>query len=250
MKNENLKGKVAIVTGASRGIGAATAERLARDGATVVVNYFKSAKEADDVVSRIKKEGGRASTYKADMSDPAQAKGLIEAAFKEHGRLDILVNNASVANFLPLEAVDEKHVRAHFDLNVTGIIFATQAAAVYLPKEGGRVINVSALGATRAMPGIGVYSASKAALNALTRVWAMELGPRGVTVNTVSPGPIETDMLRAVINADMAKYFVSRTPLGRIGAPDDVAGVVAFLASSDAQWVTGEVIAVTGGFNP
>ena len=250
MNKDNLKGKVAVVTGASRGIGAATAERLARDGATVVVNYSKSVKAADEVVSRIKKEGGHASAHKADMSDPAQAKGLIEAAFKEHGRLDILVNNASIANFLPLQAVDEKHVRAHFDLNVTGIIFATQAAAAYLPKEGGRVINVSALGATRAMPGIGVYSASKAALNALTRVWAMELGPRGVTVNAVSPGPIETDMFRAAATEDVAKYLISRTSLGRIGVPADVADVVAFLASSNGRWVTGEVITVSGGCNP
>ena len=250
MNNEGLKGKVAVVTGASRGIGAATAERLARDGAAVVVNYSKSAKAADDVVGRIKKEGGRASAHKADMSDPAQAKGLIEAAFKEYGRIDILVNNASVADFLSLEAIDEKHVRASFDLNVAGIIFATQAAAAYLPKEGGRVINVSAVGSIKPMPGISVYSASKAALNALTRVWAMELGPRGVTVNAVAPGPIETEMFRAAATADVAKYLISRTPLGRIGIPADVADVIAFLASADGRWVTGEVISVSGGCNP
>lgn len=250
MNKDNLEGKVAVVTGASRGIGAATAERLARDGATVVVNYSRSEKAAADVVSSIKKAGGSASMHRADMSDPAQAKGLIEAAFKEWGRLDILVNNASVANFLPLEAIDEKHVRAHLDLNVAGIVFATQAAAAYLPKDGGRVINVSALGATKVMPGISIYSASKAALNALTRVWATELGPRGITVNAVSPGPIETEMFRAAATEDVAKYLISRTPLGRIGTPDDVAGVIAFLASADGRWVTGEVIDVSGGCNP
>ena len=202
------------------------------------------------MVGRIKKEGGRASAHKADMSDPAQAKALIEAAFKEHGRLDILVNNAGSINFVPLEAIDADHVRTHFDLNVTGLIFATQAAAAHLPKEGGRVINISALSSMRALPGMSVYAATKAAVNALTRVWAMELGPRGVTVNAVAPGPVETDMFRAAVNADMAKYLISRTPLGRIGMPDDVADVVAFLASSDGRWVTGEVIAVSGGFNP
>ena len=250
MDKESLKGKVAVVTGAARGIGAAIAERLARDGATVVVNYSKSEKDADAVVDRIRKAGGRASAHKADMSDPAQAKALIEAAFKEHRRLDILVNNAGVANFAPLEAIDADHVRAHFDLNVTGLIFATQAAAAHLPKEGGRVINVGSSISTAALPGASVYAATKAALDALTRVWAMELGPKGVTVNSVAPGPIETDMFKAVINADMAQYLVSRTPLGRIGLPDDVAGLVAFLASSDGRWVTGEVIAVNGGFNP
>ena len=250
MSRDNLEGKVAVVTGASRGIGAATAERLARDGATVVVNYSRSEKDAADVVSRIKKAGGSASMHGADMSDPAQAKGLIEATFKEQGRLDILVNNASVANFLPLEAIDEEHVRAHLDLNVTGIVFATQAAAAYLPRDGGRVINVSALGATKPTPGISLYSASKAALNALTRVWAMELGPRGITVNAVSPGPVETEMFRAAATEDVAEYLISRTPLGRIGTPDDVAGVIAFLASADGRWVTGEVIDVGGGCNP
>ena len=181
-----LTGKVAVVTGAARGIGAAIAERLARDGAVVVVNYSKSAKDAEEVVNCINKKGGQASVHKADMSDPAQAKALIAAALKEHGRLDILVNNAGIANFAPLEAIDADHVRAHFDLNVVGLIFATQTAAAHLPKEGGRVINVGSSISTTAMPGASVYAATKAALDALTRVWAMELGPRGVTVNSVS----------------------------------------------------------------
>ncbi|MDE2143762.1 MAG: glucose 1-dehydrogenase [Elusimicrobia bacterium] len=247
MSAQKLQGKVAVVTGGARGIGAAIAARLAADGAAVVVNYAKSAKEAEAVAEAIRKAGGRASAHKADMSDPAQAKALVEAAFKEFGRLDILVNNAGRADFAPLQAVDGGHVKGQFDLNVNGPIFATQAAAVRFPKEGGRVINVSSVVATGAFPGASVYAATKAALEALTRVWAAELGPQGVTVNAVAPGPVETDMLNSVMSREMKDARAAVTPLGRLGAPADIADAVAFLASNDSRWVTGQTIQTAGG---
>ncbi|MBI3566112.1 MAG: glucose 1-dehydrogenase [Elusimicrobia bacterium] len=247
---KTLEGKAAVVTGGARGIGAAIAERLAKDGAAVAVNYAKSAKEAEAVVERIRKAGGKAVALKADMSDGAQAKGLVEAAFKEFGRLDILVNNAGRADFMPMDGVDAAHVKAQFDLNVNGPIFATQAAAARFPKEGARVINVSSVVARSSFAGASVYSATKAALNALTRVWAAELGPKGVTVNAVAPGPVETDMMKSVVSDEMKNGMIARTPLGRLGAPSDIADAVAFLASDDARWITGQVIETAGGINP
>ena len=247
---KTLEGKAALVTGGSRGIGAAIAERLAKDGAAVAVNYGKSAAEAEAVVARIRQAGGKAVALKADLSDPSQAKGLVAAAHKELGRLDILVNNAGRADFAPMDAVDGAHVKAQFDLNVNGPIFATQAAAARFPKEGGRVINVSSVVARSSFAGASVYSATKAALNALTRVWAAELGPKGVTVNAVAPGPVETDMLRSALDEATKQGMIARTPLGRLGAPSDIADAVAFLASPDARWVTGQVIETAGGINP
>lgn len=244
-----LKGKVAAVTGGARGIGAAIAERLAADGAAVAVSYSRSAKEAEALVARIRKAGGKASAHKADASVPKEAKGFVAAAVREHGRLDIVVNNAGWGEFVPLEGIDEKHVRAQFDLNVNGPIFTTQAAVAAFPKEGGRVINVSSIAGKGSMPWSSIYSATKAALDALTRVWAAELGPKGVTVNGVAPGPVETDLMNAVADDKLKADMVSRTPLGRIGAPGDVADLVAFLASGDARWVTGETINVSGGMN-
>ena len=240
-----LAGKTAAVTGGARGIGAAIAVRLASDGAAVAISYSRSAKEAEAVVARIHAAGGQASAHKADASDPAQAKAFIEAAFKEHGRLDILVNNAGWAEFSPLGGVSEKHVRAQFDLNVNGPIFSTQAAAARFPKGSGRVINVSSVVSTGSLPGTTVYAATKAALDSLTRVWAAELGPSGVTVNGVAPGPVQTDLMNSV----MTEEIKASTPLGRIGAPQDIADVVAFLASDDARGVTGQTIKTSGGMN-
>jgi 3-oxoacyl-[acyl-carrier protein] reductase len=246
---KKLEGKTAVVTGSARGIGAAIAERLAADGAAVVVNYAKSGAEAEAVAARIRKAGGRAKAVQADLSVPAQARALVEAAFKEFGRLDILVNNAGRADFRPLDAIDGGHVKALFDLNVNGPIFATQAAAPLFPKEGGRVINVSSVAARSAFAGASVYAATKAALNALTQVWAVELGAKGVTVNAVSPGPVETEMAKAVLTDDVRKGMIARTALGRIGAPADIADAVSFLASSDARWITGQVVETAGGIS-
>ena len=245
---KKLEGKVALVTGAARGIGAAIAERLAGDGAAVAINYAKSKEESDAVAARIRAGGGKAKVFQADMSDSTQVKALIDATVKEFGRLDILVNNAGRADFAPIGSIDAIHVRSQFALNVDGPIFATQAAAARFPQEGGRIINVSSIAATHARASMSVYSATKSALEALTRAWAAELGPKGVTVNAVAPGPVDTDMLRgAGLGADAIKGMIARTPLGRLGAPSDIADVVAFLASSDGRWVTGQVVETAGG---
>jgi 3-oxoacyl-[acyl-carrier protein] reductase len=245
-----LDGKVALVTGAARGIGAAIAERLAADGAAVMVNYAASAQDAEAVVERIRAAGGKAAAVKADMGDPAQSKALVDAAVAAFGRLDILVNNAGTIAFAPLGAIDENQVRSQFSVNVDGPLFATQAAAEHFPADGGRIVNVSSISATEALAGSGVYSATKAALEALTRVWAVELGPKGVTVNAVAPGPVDTAMFRsAPFDEEGVKWILSRTPAGRLGMPSDVADVVAFLASPDARWVTGQVVETAGGFH-
>lgn len=244
---KRLEGKAAAVTGGARGIGAAIAERLAADGAAVAISYSRSAKEADALVARIREAGGTASAHKADASDPAQAKAFIEAAFLAHGRLDVLVNNAGWAEFSPLEGVGEKHLRAQFDLNVNGPIFTTQAAISRFPAGSGRVINVSSVVSTASMPGTTVYAATKAALDSLTRVWAAELGPRGITVNGVAPGPVATDLMTSGTTPEFRAELAARTPLGRIGDTSDVADAVAFLASDDARWVSGETIRTAGG---
>lgn len=245
-----LEGSVALVTGSARGIGAAIAERLAADGASVVVNYVKAQPEAESVAERARRAGVRAVVMKADIGDPAQAERLVDETVKQLGRLDIVVNNAVVVEKAPLGAIDVTRARASLATNVEGVIATVQAALAHLPNDRGRVINISSLAATHALPGMTVYTAAKGALDAMTRVWAKELGPRGITVNAVAPGPVETDAMKA--NADEAAraFFRERTPFGRIGTPADIAHVVAFLASSDARWVTGQVLAATGGFTP
>lgn len=245
-----LEGKVALITGSSRGIGAAIAERLATDGASVVINYVKAKHEADAVAERARRAGVQAIVVKADVSDPAQATALVQDAVTQLGRLDIVVNNAALVNLEPMGAIAPARVRAQLATNVEGVIATVQAALAHLPSAGGRVINVSSLVASQALPGTTVYAATKGALDAMTRVWARELGPRGITVNGVAPGPVETDLMRENLDDATRAVFVQRTAMGRIGMPDDIADVVAFLASADGRWVTGQVLGATGGFTP
>jgi len=244
----NLKGKVAIVTGASKGIGAAIAEDLAREGASVIVNYSSSPQKAEEVVSRIKANGGSAKAVRADVSKPAEARQLIDATLAEFGRADILVNNAGVYEFRPLPEVDEAHFDRMFDLNVKGLVFATQAAVNAFGENGGTVINISSMASLAATPNGSVYRATKAAVDSVTRTLAAELGPKKILVNSVLPGPVETDGALSLSNWDeFSARLVQQTPLGRIGKPADIAKVVSFLASDDAGWITGQVIPVAGG---
>lgn len=241
-------GKVAVVTGASKGIGSAIALELAKDGAAVIVNYASSAKGADEAVEKIKSAGGKAKAVRADVSKPTEAKQLIDAAVSEFGRLDVLVNNAAVYEFLPLDKITEQHFDRMFDLNVRGLLFATQAAAAAIGSDGGSIVNIGSMASLGASPGASVYSATKAALDALTRNFAVELGPRKILVNAVLPGPVETEGTNALAEWEQFKaYMLPRTPLGRIGQPRDIATVVSFLASEDAGWITGQIIPVAGG---
>jgi 3-oxoacyl-[acyl-carrier protein] reductase len=244
----NLTGKVAIVSGASKGIGAAIAEKLAEDGAEVVVNYSKSARQADAVVSRIKAKGGKARAVQADVSKHDEAKALVDATVRESGKLDILVNNAGVFEFLPLSNVHEEHFDRQFDLNVKGLLFASQAAANAFGDQGGSIINISSVASQSAIPNASVYSATKAAVDAITRTLAAELGPKKILVNAVLPGMTDTEGVEAMNGSkEMRANIVPQTPLGRIGQPRDIANVVSFLASDEAGWITGQAIPVSGG---
>lgn len=243
-----LEGKVAVVTGASKGIGAAIAKALAEDGAAVVVNYASSKAGADAVVEAITAAGGKAIAVQADVSQAVQARGLVEAAVQQFGRLDVLVNNSGVYEFAAIEEVTEEHYRRIFDVNVLGVLLATQAASKHLG-EGGSIINISSVVTDVLMPTSAVYSGTKGALNAISGVLANELAPRKIRVNVVSPGYVVTEGTHTagIAGSEMEAGLVAQTPLGRSGQPDDIAGVVAFLASDDARWVTGEVINASGG---
>lgn len=245
-----LTGKVAIVTGASKGIGAAIAEKLAEDGASVVVNYANSAREAEAVVSGIKNKGGRAAAVRADMSKPAEVRKLFETTIREFGRVDVLVNNAGTYEPLPLEKIDEEHFDRHFNLNVKGLLFATQEAVNLFGGHGGSIINISSIAALSPKPNLLVYSATKAAVDALTKGLAAELGPKKILVNSVLPGATETEGFKAMPGSNEFRSFVtSQTPLGRIGQPRDIANVVSFLAGDEAAWITGQLIPVSGGLS-
>jgi 3-oxoacyl-[acyl-carrier protein] reductase len=242
-----LTGRIALVTGGSRGIGAAVARRLARDGAFVAVGYRAGAAEADAVVAEIEAAGGRALAVQGDIGVDGDAARMVAETFRHFGRLDILVNAAGIGKYRPLAAVDEAHVRQMFDTNVLGAIMLTKAAAEIM-EAGGRIVHVSSRLAFSPIPTSTVYAASKAAVTALVHGYGKELGPKGITVNAIAPGVIETDMTTAII-AERGEQIRATTPLGRIGQPDDIAGIAAFLASDDARWITGRTILADGGLN-
>jgi 3-oxoacyl-[acyl-carrier protein] reductase len=249
---QKLSGKVAIVTGASKGIGAGIAKHLAELGASVVVNYSTSREGADKVVKEITSKGGKAVALQASIAKQDEVKRLFDEAKKAFGHIDILVNNAGIYEFAPLEAVTSEHFHKQFDLNVLGLLFASQAAAAQFGPGGGSIINISSIVATASMPNVAVYAATKAAVDQVTRTLARELGPRKIRVNSVNPGLVATEGTESMgvtgAEADFRKMYEAQAPLGRIGQPKDIATVVGFLASEDASWITGETHYVGGGF--
>ena len=243
-----LKGKVAVVTGASKGLGAAIAKKLADDGAAVVVNYASSKAGADAVVAAIEKAGGKAVAVKGDVSKPSEANGIVDAAIATFGRLDILVNNSGIYEFGAIETLDEASFHKQFNTNVLGLLLTTQAAVKHLG-EGASIINIGSVVSTLHPPQSAVYSATKGAVDAITGVLAKELGARRIRVNTIAPGIVETEGTHAAgfIGSEFETDTVSRTPLGRTGQPNDIASIASFLASNDSSWMTGERLIASGG---
>jgi 3-oxoacyl-[acyl-carrier protein] reductase len=245
-----LSGKIAVVTGASKGIGAGIAKGLAAEGAAVVVNYASSKDGAERVVADIKGKGGKAIAVQGDVAKTADVKKVFAETKQAFGRLDILVNNAGVYySFLPLEEVTEEDFHRHFNVNVLGLLLATREAAKLFGDEGGSVINIGSAVTELNSPNTVVYTATKGAVDAVTRVLAKELGPRKIRVNSINPGLVDTEGTHAmgVIGNDFEKQFVAQTPLGRTGQPDDIAPVAVFLASDESRWVTGDTLVVSGG---
>jgi 3-oxoacyl-[acyl-carrier protein] reductase len=249
-QTKKLNGKVAVVTGASKGIGAAIARQLAAEGASVVVNYASSKSGADRVVGEITAAGGRAVAVQGDVARQADIDRLFAETKQAFGRADILVNNAGVYEFAPLEQVSEDHFHRQFNLNVLGLLLTTQAAVKHFDSAGGSVINISSVVGVNPLPNASVYSATKAAVDAVTKSLAKELGPKKIRVNSINPGMIETEGTHTagVIGSDFQKQAESQTPLGRIGQPQDIATVAAFLASPDSGWITGETFVTAGGY--
>jgi 3-oxoacyl-[acyl-carrier protein] reductase len=248
--SQRLTGKVAVVTGASKGIGASIAKHLADEGAAVVVNYASSKEGADRVVAEITSKGGRAIAVQADVAKQTDIQRLFAEAKKAFGQLDILVNNAGIYEFAPLEDVTPEHFHKQFDLNVLGLLLTTQEAIKHFGPAGGSIINISSGAATSAPPTTSVYSATKAAVDAVTRSLAKELGPRHIRVNAINPGMVETEGVHAagLSSSDFRKQFEAQTPLGRIGQPQDIAPAAVFLASGESGWITGETLHIAGGF--
>lgn len=245
-----LKGKVAVVTGASKGIGAAIAKSLASEGASVVVNYASSKAGADAVVSAIEASGGKAVAAGGDVSKAAEAQGIVDAAISNFGRLDILVNNSGVYEFAPIEDFTEAQYQKMFGTNVLGVLLTTQAAVKHFG-EGASIINIGSVVSSLTPPHTAVYTGTKGAVDAITGVLAKELGPRKIRVNSINPGMVETEGVHAAgfIGTDFEKGAVAQTPLGRLGQVDDIASVAVFLASDDAKWITGESVRAGGGLH-
>ena len=244
-----LKDKVAIVTGASKGIGASIAKHLGEAGAAVVVNYASSKQDADRVVEAITRNGGQAIAVQANVAKEAEITRLFAQAKAAFGRVDILVNNAGIYEFLPIEDVTEAHFHKQFDLNVLGLLLASKEAVKHFGAEGGSIINISSGASTLTPANTSVYSATKAAVDAVTRTLAKELGPRNIRVNAINPGMVETEGVHAAgfAESDFRKQLEAQTPLGRIGQPHDIAPAVVFLASGGAGWITGETLLIAGG---
>jgi 3-oxoacyl-[acyl-carrier protein] reductase len=246
---KKLMGKVAVVTGASKGIGASIAKELAAQGAAVVVNYASSKEGAEKVVGEITSAGGKAQAVGGNVAHADEITKLFDETKKAYGKVDILVNNAGVYRFAPLQDITIESIAAMFDVNVTGLLLATKAALPMFPPEGGSVINIGSNAGEQGPAMAAVYSGTKGAVNSITRSLAKELGPKKIRVNALNPGPVETEGLDAagVAGSPWAKQMLENTPLGRLGHPDDIASVAAFLASDEARWVTGSLIDAAGG---
>src|SRR5213082_2774425 len=249
MNNGKLNGKVAIVTGASKGIGAAIAKQFAAEGAAVVVNYASAKQDADRVVDEISKRGGKAIAIQGNVAKKAEVERLFAEAEKAFGKVDILVNNAGVYEFVPLEEVTEEQFHRMFDVNVLGMLLATQEALKHFNSDGGSIINIGSLASSLTPPTAVVYNATKGAVDAITRTLAKELGPRKIRVNSVNPGMVVTEgaVAGGYTDGDFRKSMESQTPLGRIGQTEDIAPAAVFFASDDSKWITGETLRVAGG---
>ena len=249
MKNGKLNGKVAVVTGASKGIGAGIAKAFAAEGASLVINYASAKSDADKIVDEISKAGGRAVAVQANVAKRSDVQRLFAEAEKAFGKIDILVNNAGVYEWVPLENVSEQHFHRHFDTNVLGMLLATQEALKHFNSNGGSIINIGSLAGTLTPPTAVVYNATKAAVDAITRTLAKELGPRKIRVNSINPGMVVTEgtIAGGYTEGDMRKMFEAQTPLGRVGQTDDIAPAAVFFASDDSKWITGEMLVIAGG---
>jgi 3-oxoacyl-[acyl-carrier protein] reductase len=249
MKDGKLTGKVAVVTGASKGIGAGIAKQFATEGAAVVVNYASAKGDADKVVDEITKRGGKAVAVQANVAKKPEVERLFASAERAFGKIDILVNNAGVYQWDPLEAVTEDEFHREFNTNVLGLILATQEAVKHFNSEGASVINISSLASSLTPPTAVVYNATKGAVDAVTRTLAKELGPQKIRVNSINPGVVITEGTTAggFIESDFRKDVEAQTPLGRIGQPDDIAPAAVFFASDDSKWITGETLLIAGG---
>ena len=249
MNNKKLNGKIAVVTGASKGIGAGIAKAFAAEGASVVVNYASAKQDADRVVDEISKRGGKAIALQGNVAKKAEVERLFAEAEKAFGKVDILVNNAGVYEFKPIEEVDEQHFHRHFDTNVLGMVLATQEALKHFNSDGGSIINISSVNSSLTPPTAVVYNATKGAVDAITRTLAKELGPRKIRVNSINPGMVVTEgvVTGGFTEGDFQKTLESQTPLGRIGQTEDIAPAAVFFASSDSAWITGETLLIAGG---